>query len=67
MSKKKIVLRIDMGDDRQLNLGADNMNELVDKIIEWQDWDTNKNYLPKKDTTPAKEKACGWYYFKDKK
>ncbi|MDA9272143.1 hypothetical protein N9Q05_02005 [bacterium] len=61
-----IKLKITRGKDQELYLTAKTMNELVDKIIEWQDYDsyveTMKHF--KKDT-PArmkKEKESGWYY-----
>ena len=44
-------------DDQELWVSGDNMNEIVDKIIEWQDWDNNKDFLPKK-------VVKNWYYYK---
>ena len=53
----KLHLEITMGEDHKLFLSADNMNELVDKIIEWSDWETNKDFLPK-------NPELNWYYYK---
>jgi Tfp pilus assembly ATPase PilU len=58
---------------RTLALHANNMNELVDKIISWQDWETESELLYKiaiKKNDPnyiASEKRSGWYYIKNKK
>ena len=45
-------------------LSATTMNELVDKIIDWQDWEDNKKYLSKHNTPEfiEKELKSGWYY-----
>lgn len=59
-TKKLLECRITLGDDHSLNLHARDMNELVDKIIEWTGWDNNKNFLPSR---PIKN----WYYYQDKK
>lgn len=53
----KLHLKITMGEDRKLVLSADNMNELVDKIIEWTSWEGDKNFLPK-------NPKSNWYYYK---
>jgi len=61
-----IKLKITRGKDQELYLTAKTMNELVDKIIECQDYDsyveTMKHF--KKDTPVRmkKEKESGWYY-----
>ena len=64
-----IKLKITRGEDQELRLTAKTMNELVAKIIEWQDYDdyvkTVKQF--KKPPTEAKlkkEKESGWYYIK---
>ena len=49
-----------MGENYSLNLRAKNMNELVDKIIEWQTWENNVEALPKK-------VQKNWYFFKKKR
>ena len=65
---KDINLIITRGDNQELHLTAKNMNEMVDKIIEWQDYDNFVKTLKhfKKDTPKRlqKEKESGWYYFK---
>ena len=53
----KLYLEITMDDDHKLCLSADSMNELVDKIIEWSDWESNKSFLPK-------NPKLNWYYYK---
>lgn len=57
---EKITATIKLGDEYELNLSAKSMNELVDKIIEWQDFENNKDLLPKKNFKKQ------WYYFKNK-
>ena len=59
-----IKLKITRGKQQELNLNAKTMNELVDKIIEWQLWENqNLDYYKKKGVL-NKEKKSGWYYFK---
>ena len=60
MKNKIIVAEITMGENYSLNLRAKNMNELVDKIIEWQTWENNVEALPKK-------VQKNWYFFKKKR
>lgn len=59
-TKKLLECIVTLGDDYSLNLYARDMNELVDKIIEWQGWENNQRSLPKQ---PIKQ----WYYYRDKK
>lgn len=65
----KINLNITQGEDRELFLQADNMNELVDKIIEWQLWENQALdfYKEKGGGRLQKEKKSGWYYFMKKR
>ena len=59
-----IKLTITRGNDQKLCLHAKTMNELVDKIIDWQLWENqNLDYYKKKGVL-NKEKESGWYYFK---
>jgi len=61
----KLQLKITMGDDYELYLSATSMNELVDKIIEWQLWENQPLMLfEKQKGRLEKEKNSGWYYFK---
>jgi len=63
---KNIRLEVTRGDDQKLVLNANTMNELVEKIIDWQLWENQSlDYYTKKGTL-EKEKASGWYYFKNK-
>ena len=58
-----IRLEVTRGDDQKLVLNAKTMNELVDKIIEWQLWENqNLDYYKKKGVL-NEEKKSGWYYF----
>ena len=63
-----IKLEITRGTDHSLYLTATTMNELVDKIIEWQDYDSYKKTMKhlRKDEPQRmkKEKESGWYYIK---
>jgi hypothetical protein len=59
-----LKLKIELGEDYKLNLSANNMNELVDKIIEWQLWENQPLELFEKKGVLEKERKCNWYYFK---
>jgi len=59
-----IELKITTGTDKELYLSAKTMNELVDKIIEWQLWENQSLDYYKKKGTLEKEKKSGFYYFK---
>jgi len=62
---KDIKLEINRGTDQTLMLHAKTMNELVDKIIDWQLWENQPlDYYIKKGTLDS-EKKSGWYYFKE--
>ena len=63
---ENITLIVKKGDNRELNLSAKTMNELVDKIIDWQLWENQALDYYKKKGTLEKEKTSGWYYFKNK-
>jgi hypothetical protein len=64
---ERLRLSITQGSDKELMLGADNMNEMVDKIIEWQLWENQPlDYFEKKGRL-EKEKNSGFYYFKNNK
>ena len=60
---KDIKLIITRGDKQKLCLSAKNMNELVEKIIDWQLWENQFLDDYKRDGTLNKEKKSGWYYF----
>jgi|TARA_R110001599_G_scaffold129377_1_gene303731 hypothetical protein len=63
-----IKLKITRGREQEVYLTAKTMNELVDKIIECQDYDDYVKSLKhfKLDTPERlkKEKNSGWYYIK---
>lgn len=64
-----IRLKITRGKDQELYLTAKTMNELVDKIIEWQDYDSYVEFTKQFKNKPTeeklkKEKESGWYYIK---
>jgi len=62
---KDIKLEINRGTDQTLMLQAKTMNELVEKIIEWQLWENQPlDYYDSKGTLES-EKKSGWYYFKE--
>ena len=58
-----LKLKITLGKDYELNLSANNMNELVDKIIEWQLWENQSLELFEKKGTLEENKNSNWYYF----
>ena len=66
-TKMDITLKITRGKDQELNLTAKTMNELVDKIIEWQLWENQPldYYKNKGNGRLKKEKESGYYYFKN--
>jgi hypothetical protein len=64
-----IELTITKGKDREINLTAKTMNELVEKIKDWQDYDdyvATVMQFKKKPTEEhlKKQKESGWYYIK---
>ena len=59
----KVKLKITKGEDRKLVLYAETMNELVDKIIEWQLWENQALDFYKKKGSLENERKSGWYYF----
>lgn len=61
MKKLNLVIKHN-SEDRELHLSADNMNEMVEKIIDWQTMSTgDKEYFEKKGKL-EKEFESGWYY-----
>jgi hypothetical protein len=58
-----LKLKITLGKDYQLYLSANNMNELVDKIIEWQLWENQPLELFEKKGIYKQHKNSNWYYF----
>jgi len=62
-----IKLRITRGKDQELYLTTKTMNEMVEKIIEWQLWENQALdfYKEKGNGRLEKEKQSGWYYFKN--
>ena len=63
---KNIRLEVTRGDDQKLVLNAKTMNELVDKVVDWQLWENQSLDYYKKTGTLEEEKSSGWYYFKNK-
>ena len=61
---ENITLVVKKGDNKELNLSAKTMNELIEKIIDWQLWENQALDHYKKKGTFEKEKKSGWYYFK---
>ena len=64
-----IKLKITRGQEQELYLTAKTMNELVGKIIEWQDYDNYVETIKQFKKKPTeeklkKEKESGWYYIK---
>ena len=65
-NRPKFILSIKSTDEEgryELSLGGDSMNELVDKLHEWNDWDNQT--FPNR-SMEERERASGFYYFKDK-
>lgn len=60
---ENITLIVKKGDNRELKLSAKTMNELVEKIIDWQLWENQALDHYKKKGILEKEKKSGWYYF----
>lgn len=53
------------GKGRHLNLSGDTVNELLDKVKEWQDWTSCQDHMEAAGYSPkkiAEEKASGFYY-----
>jgi hypothetical protein len=62
-----IKLTITRGNYQKMCLHAKTMNELVDKIIDFQLWDNqNLGYFKKKGILDE-ERESGWYYFTNNK
>lgn len=61
--ENKIIATITMGDDKSLHLSAKDMNELVEKIIDYQLWSPIMETIYEKKGKLKEEKECGWYYF----
>jgi hypothetical protein len=61
---ERIRVTITKGSDRELNLEASNMNEVIDKIIEWQLWENQPLEFFEMRGILEREKNSGWYYFK---
>jgi len=60
-----IELKITTGTDKELYLSAKTMNELVDKIIEWQLWENQSLDYYKKKGTLEKEKKVDFIILKN--
>jgi|TARA_R110000824_G_scaffold234860_3_gene423544 hypothetical protein len=66
----EIKLKITRDKDQELYLTAKTMNEIVEKIIEWQDYDDYVKIIKQFKKQPTKdkleqEKKSGWYYIKE--
>ena len=64
-----IELTITKGKDREINLTAKTMNELVEKLKDWQDYDNYVAFVMQFKRKPTeehlkKQKESGWYYIK---
>jgi hypothetical protein len=65
MKKLNLVIKHN-NEDRELYLTADNMNEMIEKIIDWQTMDVGvKEYYEKKGKLQS-ELDSGWYYMETK-
>lgn len=63
MKKLSLVIKHN-SENRELYLHADNMNEMIEKIIDWQTMNVeNKKYYDKKGKLQS-ELDSGWYYIK---
>lgn len=60
-----LKLKITGKESRELELTANNMNELVDKIIDWQSWENQPLDFFERKGKLEKEKNSGWYFLKD--
>jgi hypothetical protein len=61
MKKLSLVIKHN-SEDRELCLSADSMNEMVQKIIDWQTMsDEDKEYYEQKGKI-ERELNSGWYY-----
>jgi hypothetical protein len=56
---------------RSLSLTANNLPELIEKLKNWNDWDSNiellrqtKRFKADPKGVEAKERKSGWYWFK---
>jgi len=66
MKDLKIKAEIRMGSDYSLTLSGESMNELVDKIIEWQSWENQRHDLWRKAGTLEEHRDSQWYYHPQK-
>lgn len=61
MKKLSLVIKHN-SEDRKLHLHADNMNEMIEKIIDWQTMNVgDKEYYDEKGKLQS-EIESGWYY-----
>lgn len=56
-------MKVTQGTERELILTANSMNDLVEKIIEWQSWDSQPHKYFERKGVLQEEKESGWYYF----
>lgn len=60
---EKLMMKVTQGTERELILTANSMNDLVEKIIEWQSWDSQPHKYFERKGVLQEEKESGWYYF----
>lgn len=61
MKKLSLVIKHN-SEDRELHINADNMNEMIEKIIDWQTMNVgDKEYYDEKGKLQS-EIESGWYY-----
>mgnify|MGYP000886209860 CR=1 FL=1 len=61
MKKLSLVIKHSDG-DRELHLSANNINELIDKIIDWQTMDDTSKEIYEQKGKLKDELNSGWYY-----
>lgn len=62
MKKLSLVIKHNSEWDKELRLSADNMNEMIEKIIDWQTMNVgDKEYYDEKGKLQS-EIESGWYY-----
>lgn len=59
-----IQAEITLGKDYFLRLKAKNMNELINEIIKWQDWESQPLKFLEEIGELEEHRNSGWYYFK---
>ncbi len=62
--KLSLTIKNDKG-DHELNLYGESMDELVHKVIDWQNWDnrSKKIFDTYSEKKQQEKKDSGWYFF----